>query len=147
MTSLGNMDTRGVSQCNLPSYLALLIIVPVAVVVLARQVCITPSYMARSAPVEVIWANIKNPIAKLQTHSMTELKKQVLHEVRNTITEKTWLGAYRTTRVWEDSVWEAQNLDTMVEDSSVSVDAAMEDNDEDEVELAPNGDIIVAQPQ
>ena len=44
-------------------------------------------------------------------------------------------------------MWGAQNLDTMVEDSSVSVDAAMEDNDEDEVELAPNGDIIVAQPQ
>ena len=44
-------------------------------------------------------------------------------------------------------MWEAQNLDTMVEDSSVSVDAAMEDNDEDEVELEPNGDIIVARPQ
>ena len=37
---------------------------------------ITPAYTAPSAPVETIWANIKNPIARKQTKNMAELREQ-----------------------------------------------------------------------
>lgn len=76
-----------------------------------HEVSVTPSYKARSAPVEVIWANIKNPVARMVTKNMSDLKQQVLSTVRSKITEKTWLGAYRTTRQWEDATWARHGCD------------------------------------
>jgi len=69
------------------------------------QLRITPSYCARSAPIEVGWANLKNPISMVQTKSMAELEQQIAKVVKHKITEKMWLGAYRTTRLWEDKMW------------------------------------------
>ena len=64
---------------------------------------ITPSYEARSATVEVGWANTKNPISRQLTRSMAELEKQVMESVRTRLTEQMWLGAYRTSRQWQDA--------------------------------------------
>ena len=99
-----------------------------------HEVSVTPSYKARSAPVEIIWANIKNPVARLQTRNMSELKEQVLRMVREKITEKTWLGAYRTTRQWEDAQWALHGCDTSaaVADIAATMPVDMDCDSEDE---------------
>jgi hypothetical protein len=102
-----------------------------------HELCITPSYKARSAPVEIIWANTKNPVARMQTKNMNELKLQVLQTMRNKITEKTWLGAYRTTRQWEDAQWALHGCDVRDEgaesaSSAASVPDHMDADEEDE---------------
>ena len=76
---------------------------------------------------------------------MADLKRQVLHEVRDTITENTWLGAYRTTRVWEDMIWEEHNLGE-VEEEQISASEGVEEEDEDDGDEEEVGDIIVGIP-
>ena len=48
---------------------------------------------------------MKNPINMVQTKSMAELEQQIAKVVKHKITEEMWLGAYRTTRLWEDKMW------------------------------------------
>ncbi len=52
------------------------------------------------------WANIKNPISKVETKSLAHLEQQVIKSMRAHCTESMWLGAYRTTRQWEDEIFE-----------------------------------------
>lgn len=66
---------------------------------------ITPSYCARSAQVEVGWANIKNPISRIQTKNLNELEQQINHAVETRCTEQMWLGSWRTTRQWQDACY------------------------------------------
>ena len=79
------------------------------------QLQITPSYCARSAPVEVGWANTKNPISRVRTKSITELEQQLALVVGHKLTEEMWLGAYRTTRAWEDKMWVELNAHEQTE--------------------------------
>lgn len=98
---------------------------------------VTPSYCARAAPVEVGWANIKNPISKVETKSLAHLEQQVIESVRAHCTESMWLGAYRTTRQWEDEIYErlACNVPDAVPSGGRGggdvADATSEDCDED----------------
>eukprot|EP01043_Picozoa_sp_COSAG02_P119173 COSAG02_NODE_55822_length_288_cov_1.058201_1_plen_53_part_01 len=51
------------------------------------------------------WANIKNPISRVETTSLAHLESQVIKSVAAHCTEAMWLGAYRTTRQWEDETY------------------------------------------
>lgn len=106
-----------------------------------HEVCVTPSYKARSAPVEIIWANIKNPVARMVTRNMGELKQQVLGVVREKITEKTWLGAYRTTRQWEDATWARHGCDAsapVVDIGATMPDVVDSESEDDDLEDGAN---------
>ena len=98
------------------------------------QINITPSYCARSAPVEVMWANLKNPISRVCTRSLSELEDQVTKVVAHKLTESCWIGAYKTTRQWEDTMWAELRPDVDVQEDSCddsSLEGAMEGDEQD----------------
>ena len=107
----------------------------------SAQIIFTPSYNPRSAPIEIIWANIKNPISAQATNSFAHLKEQV-YEQSAKITESTWLGAYRTSRAWEDEMYvqdkayireENENDDlTILPCDEAAIDVAESDDEEEE---------------
>ena len=95
---------------------------------------VTPAYTAPSAPVETVWANIKNPIARKQTKNMAELREQVMTQVRSKITEKTWLGAYSTTRQWEDETFVDLDVAGLADDDAAAADVSAAEHEEEEQE-------------
>jgi hypothetical protein len=65
----------------------------------------TPPYCHRSAPIEIIWANIKNPIGDEQgVKTIPDLMKK-LQEKKDPLKDPTMLGAYADARQWEDEMY------------------------------------------
>jgi hypothetical protein len=75
----------------------------------------TPPYCHRSQPIEIIWANVKNPIGRAKAgqgaKSLPDLMEK-LQRAKDNLKESMLLGAYADTRQWEDEMWLAdQDLD------------------------------------
>jgi hypothetical protein len=89
----------------------------------AVQIDITPAYCAHSAPPEVGWANVKNPISRVETRSLAHLEEQVIKSIATHCTEEMWLGAYRTTRQWEDERYVDLGCDVASDEEGEEADA------------------------
>ena len=60
---------------------------------------------------------------------MSELEDQVTKVVAHKLTESCWIGAYKTTRQWEDTMWAELRPDVDVQEDSCddsSLEGAME---------------------
>eukprot|EP01051_Picozoa_sp_SAG22_P017553 SAG22_NODE_2736_length_2264_cov_5.354273_2_plen_540_part_00 len=70
-----------------------------------HHVQFTPPYCHRSAPIEIVWANLKNPIGRLQgAETINDLMSKIQNS-KNAIKESVLLGAYADTRQWENEMW------------------------------------------
>ena len=80
---------------------------------------------------------MKWPISRVSTNSLAHLEEQIASSVATHCTEKMWLGAYRTTRQWEDNMWVDLKCDeeSDEEEGGDDIDVAME-ADEDGFEIA-----------
>ncbi|KAE9270433.1 hypothetical protein PF008_g30617 [Phytophthora fragariae] len=75
-----------------------------------HKVLFTPPYHPELQPIELIWAAIKNLIAKNPCRTMVELEAKI-HDGINSITSKTWLKAYRHVQNVEEEYMEAMETD------------------------------------
>ena len=81
-----------------------------------------------------MWANLKNPISRVRTRSLSELEDQVTKVVAHKLTESCWIGAYKTTRQWEDTMWAELRPDVDVQEDSCddsSLEGAVEGGEQD----------------
>ena len=65
---------------------------------------------------------------------MSELEDQVTKVVAHKLTEACWIGAYKTTRQWEDQMWAELRPDLHIEgdsSSDSSLEGAMEEDEQD----------------
>ena len=71
-----------------------------------HKIIFTPPYSPLSNPIEKIWAIIKNRIRKgeKRPNNMNELDEMLVASMRK-VTQKSWMGAYKATRAWEDKMY------------------------------------------
>ena len=75
-----------------------------------HEVLFTPPYHPELQPIELIWAAIKNPIAKNPCNTMVELEAKI-HQGIDAITSRTWLKAFRHVQNVEEEYLEAVEKD------------------------------------
>ena len=108
----------------------------------------TPPYCHRSAPIEIIWANIKNPIGRDQGVQTIPGLMRKIQEKKDKLQESTMLGAYADTRQWEDETYIALqdqigavgDMPIEPNDDPGDEDEDGEDDDQDEDQDEPEGE-------
>jgi len=65
-----------------------------------HTVSFLPPYHPELNPIEMIWAQLKNPIAATARRTMKELGEALAFNATEKITEKTWIGAWKRSQEW-----------------------------------------------
>ena len=89
-----------------------------------HEVSFLPPYHPELNPIEIVWAVLKNHVGARANRTMSELKQKALDGMRNQVSEKTWLGAYKKSRGWEEKYVDADVVgagerDNLAEDEDI----------------------------
>ena len=102
----------------------------------------TPPYCHRSAPIEIVWANIKNPIGRATSAETVNDLMRKIQDSKDKVEETAMLGAYADTRQWEDEMWLADPrvADGEMPEEPDDDEIIDDDNDAEEVEAEENSE-------
>jgi hypothetical protein len=74
-----------------------------------HHICFTPPYCHRANPIEIVWAQVKNPITRGKgAKNIADLISKA-YANRLEVAESALLGAYTDARQWEDEMWLFRN--------------------------------------